>query len=81
MGFPGMIASVPRVTHKVTLKPTKRIFNIMRECAGHTPGNILHWTEVYWFLLRPSPQVLPLRDPLNKHSYADTKLGHWAPNT
>lgn len=35
MGFPGMIASVPCVTGKVTLKMVKKIINILRKRGEH----------------------------------------------
>lgn len=45
---------------------------------------ILHYSKVHWILPNESclsPQVLPQRHPLGKHSYADPQLGHITTDT
>ena len=69
----------------MVLKATKRLTTITREkrvCRLHSPSSTLHCPEVPWSLSsdKPSLQVLPHRDLLDKCSYADLKLGHMAPN-
>lgn len=52
------------------------------QAARSAPYSILHCPEVHGFLPgdRPCSQVLPCGNQLDKHSYADRKLGHTGPN-
>lgn len=66
MGVPGMIASVPCVADKVTLKTAKRIMNIMREKRARGLGGLSVFCTV------PKAISCQRRDCLPESSVLDT---------